>query len=97
VDATSVADLVARSYPDVKVVVGKDLNAISVLGNSAEQQRIAVAINDLDAAQGSGQTSGGADYGDGNIAVVNLPYAIPSKMAARRPQRRTSRMRYNRR
>lgn len=53
------------------------LNAISVLGTAAEQQRIGNAINDLDAAQGSGQGSGGgADCGDGNIAVVSLPYAI---------------------
>ncbi len=80
VDAASVADLIGRSYPNVKIVVGKDLNAISVLGDSAEQQRIAAAIGELDATQTSAANGGGgADYSDGNIAVVQLQDAMPGQ------------------
>jgi type II secretory pathway component GspD/PulD (secretin) len=80
VDATSVADLIERSFPDAKVTVDKDLNAISVFGTAAEQQRIGGAINDLDANQSSGQNgSGGAAYGDGNIDVVQLQDAMPGQ------------------
>jgi hypothetical protein len=62
------------------VTVDKDLNAISVFGTAAEQQRIGGAINDLDANQSSGQNgSGGAAYGDGNIDVVQLQDAMPGQ------------------
>jgi type II secretory pathway component GspD/PulD (secretin) len=79
VDATSVADLIVRSFPDVKVTVDKELNAISVFGTAAEQQRIASAINDLDATQSSNANGGGAAYGDGNIDVVQLQDAMPGQ------------------
>ncbi|MHB8415940.1 MAG: secretin N-terminal domain-containing protein, partial [Acidiferrobacteraceae bacterium] len=80
VDATSVGDLVARSYPQAHITVDKALNAISVLGTAAEQARIAAAIAQLDGAPTSG-TSGnaGAAYGTGNIAVVDLNSAMPGQ------------------
>lgn len=79
VDAASVADLIGRSFPNVKITVDKDLNAISVFGTVSEQQRIESAINQLDAAPGSGQSgaAGSAAYGDGNIDVVQLNDAMP--------------------
>ena len=84
IDAASVADLIQRSYPHVKVTVDKDLNAISVLGTAGDQDRIAAAIAQLDAAQGSGgQASGGAAaYGDGNVDVVQLQDAMPGQNGA---------------
>lgn len=79
VDATSVADLIQRSYRSVKVTVDKDLNAISVYGTVSEQQRIGGAISQLDATETSGQTGGSAAYGDGNIDVVQLQDAMPGQ------------------
>lgn len=79
VDATSVANLIRRSYRNVKIAVDKALNAISVFGTVSEQQRIANAIAQLDATQSSEQNAGGAAYGDGNIAVVDLQDAMPGQ------------------
>ena len=80
VDATSVADLITRSYPYIKITVDKDLNAISVFAVVGDQQRIANAIAQLDATQQNGQSAGGsAAYGDGNIDVVQLQDAMPGQ------------------
>lgn len=79
VDASSVADLIERSFPKIKVTVDKDLNAISVFATAREQERIASAIAQLDATQTSGQGSGAPAYGDGNIDVVQLQDAMPGQ------------------
>jgi len=44
VDAASVGDLVQKTYPDAKVVVDTELNAISVRATATEQTRISDAI-----------------------------------------------------
>jgi len=82
VDATSVGDLVARTYPSVKVTVDKDLNAISVLGTAAQHATISSAIAQLDAAEAAG--AGGAPgsgpaYGESNIEVIDLQAAMPGQ------------------
>lgn len=81
VDATSVADLIKRSFPKIKVTVDNELNAISVLGTAAEEQRIANAIAQLDGTGevGQGGAPAPAAYGDGNIAVVQLHDAMPGQ------------------
>jgi hypothetical protein len=75
VDATSVAQLLQRSFRDIVIEVDKDLNAITVYATAPVQQRIADAIDQLD--QGpqpstgqAGGTPGGA--GPSEEAVVNL-------------------------
>ncbi|HXM17883.1 MAG TPA: secretin N-terminal domain-containing protein [Candidatus Tumulicola sp.] len=86
VDARSVAGLLTRSFSDIHVDVDADLNAISVLATTSEQQRIADAVNQLDVAPGtSGATStttgvagaGVAGPGGTNIEVVTLKSAQP--------------------
>jgi type II secretory pathway component GspD/PulD (secretin) len=82
VDAESVADLIERSYPNLNVTVDKELNAISVYGSTADQQRIATAIAELDASQAPGQPAGAGGapaYGDANIDVVQLEDAMPGQ------------------
>lgn len=81
IDAKSVGDLIRHSYSGVTVTVDRDLNALSVFGTAAEQDRIAAAIAQLDAAQGVGQStpSGGAPYGDSNIDVIDLESAMPGQ------------------
>ncbi len=86
VDAQSVADLITRSYPNVHVTVDAAINALAVQGTAAEQQRIGDAIAQLDGATTNGQPAqpgaGGAAYGDGNVAVVDLDAAIPGQQGA---------------
>jgi len=87
VDATSVANLIQKTYPDAAVVVDTDLNAISVRATAAEQDRITDAIDQLDGKSGSpgmmGQPGfGAAAISDGNIAVVQLKSAIPGSGGA---------------
>jgi len=80
IDATSVGDLVHRTFPGTTVTVDKVLNAISVAGTASEQERIHDAIAQLDG-DPSGQNAmpgaAGAAYGSSNVAVVNLNAAIP--------------------
>jgi len=83
VDAQSVADLISRSYPNLKVTVDKDLNAISILATAGQHEQIAQAINQLDAAPSASGGGGGAPaYGDGNIDVVDLTSAMPGTNGA---------------
>ena len=80
IDATSVANLVHRTFPSTNVTVDKALNAISVSGTASQQARIHDAIAQLDGtATGPNAPPGGAGaaYGSGNVAVVNLNAAIP--------------------
>lgn len=82
IDARSVATLISRSYPTVRISVDTDLNALSVYGTAAEQARIGAAISELDAAQplpGSPTGAGGAAYGNQNIDVIDLDTAIPGQ------------------
>ncbi len=82
-DATSVADLLTRSFPYVQVVVDHDLNAISVTATGAEQQRIADALKQLDQTeqQGGLQQTGPIVAGPAGTGfeVVTLKSAIPSQ------------------
>ena len=81
VDATSVGDLVQRTFPDTKVTVDKDLNAISVQATVGEHERIANAVALLDGTQnaaGGGGFSEGAAYGSSNVEVVHVRSMIPN-------------------
>ena len=87
VDATSVANLVQKTYPNATIVTDTDLNAISVRGTAAEQQRIGDAIDQLDGKQNGapgamGGMNSGAAMSDGNVAVVQLKSAIPGSGGA---------------
>lgn len=79
IDATSVGNLITRSYPRAKVVVDTLLNAISVEATAAEQARIADAIAQLDGSTASaGGGAGGASYGSSNVDIVDLNSALPA-------------------
>ncbi len=84
IDATSVANLLSRSFPNVKVAVDKDLNALSVSATAGEQQRIGDSIAQLDAAStptvagaAPGSAGGTPAYGSSNIEVVSLKAPVP--------------------
>ena len=83
IDAKSVADLLSRSFPNVKIEVDNDLNAITVSATSAVQRRIADAVEQLDTVQTSAGGGGlpvdqpGSAAGMGNFEVVNLKAAVP--------------------
>jgi Bacterial type II/III secretion system short domain len=78
IDATSVADLFQRSFPNLPMAVETDLNAITVTSNLTMQRRIADAISQLDVpppgAAGGGESGGPAASG---IEVVELRAAVP--------------------
>jgi type II secretory pathway component GspD/PulD (secretin) len=82
IDAGSVGDLIARTYPDARVTVDKDLNALSVTAPNVEQARLADAIARLDgplAQSGYGPGLPGiqsAPNGSG-FEIVTLRSAIP--------------------
>ena len=79
VDATSVGDLITRSFASSRVTIDTNLNALSVQANAGDQQRISTAIAQLDGAAtpGQGNNGGGAAYGGSNIDVVQLHAPIP--------------------
>jgi type II secretory pathway component GspD/PulD (secretin) len=77
IDATSVGNLISRTYPRAKVVVDPSLNAISVEATAAEQARIGDAIGQLDGAVVSSNGESGAAYGSSNVDIVDLQSAIP--------------------
>lgn len=82
IDARSVADLIQRSFPNVKVTVDQELNALSIFATAGEHQRISSGIQQLDEGTvnaGSPGASSGAvpAYGVGNIAVIQLDSAMP--------------------
>jgi len=82
-DAKSVADLLARSFPDVKVSVDEEINALSVYATAAEQRRIAEGIAQLDTpvTTSGGTTVSGAPAsgGGGPAQVYTLKYALPGQ------------------
>ncbi len=72
VDAKSVAQLIQRSFPDAQVTVDASLNAISVVANAADQQRISDGIARID---GTGGTTIGSNGEPGSVAA---PGSVPS-------------------
>ncbi len=86
-DASSVGDLISRSYPSISVSVDKGLNAITVDGNAAAQRRIADAIDQLNTSPSGGAAPfpvmqpglAGDTIGIGNQAfeVYTLRAALP--------------------
>ncbi len=80
VDASSVADLLRRSFPNTQIQVDKDLNALTVLASPKIQRRIADGIDALDAAPAgtnvSGTSTGGGSIPSGS-EVISLRAAVP--------------------
>ena len=78
VDATSVADLLRRSFPNLPLQVNADLNAITITSNLTTQRRVADALTQLDTpppgAPGAGDNAGTAAAG---VDVVHLRAAVP--------------------
>ena len=78
IDASSVAELFGRSFPNLPLAVDTDLNAITVTSNLTVQRRIADAVSQLDVpppgAPGGGENGGPASSG---IEVVELRAAVP--------------------
>ena len=84
-DASSVGDLISRSFPDVQVTVDKDLNALSVTGVAGTLQRITDAIAQLDGTPNQpgynpvpGQVTPGVTSGS-SFEVVSLRSAVPNQ------------------
>ncbi|HEY9086288.1 MAG TPA: secretin N-terminal domain-containing protein, partial [Candidatus Tyrphobacter sp.] len=79
VDAASVGDLIARSFPGVHLEVDHDLNAVTVAANTTLQERIAQAIATLDVAPPGepGAPPGSAGPGGLDIEYVTLRAALP--------------------
>jgi type II secretory pathway component GspD/PulD (secretin) len=82
VDATSVADLIRRSFTDVAVTVDASLNALSVTGTAADHQRIADGIARLDGGSTIGSNGEPTTTGGGGVAttreVITLQSIVPS-------------------
>ena len=78
IDASSVAELFQRSFPNLPLAVDTDLNAITVTSNLTVQRRIADAVSQLDVpppgAPGGGDNGGPASSG---LEVVELRAAVP--------------------
>jgi type II secretory pathway component GspD/PulD (secretin) len=83
VDANSVAELLRRSFTNIVVTADPSLNALSVEATSAQQQRIADAIAQLDGtaptvgAPGAGFGQGGGTFG--NTELITLSAAVPGQ------------------
>lgn len=78
-DARSVAELLQRSFPDVKITVDEDINSISVFATAAEQRRIADGIAQIDAnpSNSAGPVNAGASNASGPAQIYTLKYALP--------------------
>ena len=88
VDARSAGELIARSFRDAQVTTDAALNALSVVATTAEHQRIADALAQLDTTAGPASTAGAApgppvqqagsvDVAAGGIEVISLKAAAP--------------------
>jgi type II secretory pathway component GspD/PulD (secretin) len=81
VGASSLADLLSRSFRGLDVTVDADLNAITVFATSAMQTRVADAIAELDRSD-AGTAGGGPSQGFGGGGtesdVVRLHAAVPA-------------------
>jgi type II secretory pathway component GspD/PulD (secretin) len=75
VDASSVAAFLSRSFPSFEIETDRDLNSISVVATTAQQQRISDAVGVLDATPG---TNGATSGGNTASQVVALHAAVPS-------------------
>jgi hypothetical protein len=80
-DAASVADLLRRSFRDLEVTVDAGINAIAVTATSAQHQRIADALAQLDPAPGAPQNATGMGGASGNSTteVVALKSFVPGQ------------------
>ena len=81
-DAGSVADLLRRSFRDLEVTVDATLNAIAVTATSAQHQRIADAIAQLDPQPGASQTASAGAMGTigGNATdIITLKSFVPGQ------------------
>ncbi|MEA2687723.1 MAG: ral secretion pathway protein, partial [Candidatus Eremiobacteraeota bacterium] len=77
-DATSVGDLLRRSFRDLDLTVDVKLNAIAVTAANALQQRIGDAIAQLDPAPGAQPYAGSVgSSGGGSSEVVTLKSYVP--------------------
>jgi type II secretory pathway component GspD/PulD (secretin) len=84
IDAGSVGDLIARTYPNARVTVDKDLNALSVTAPNGEQARIADAIARLDGplaqpGYAPGLPGPQSASSGSNFEIVTLRSAIPTQ------------------
>jgi type II secretory pathway component GspD/PulD (secretin) len=78
VDASSVAALFARSFPNVGIQVDKDLNAITVVAIPSVQERAADAADQLDASPNASTSPGSSGGGAQDTEVVALKAAVPA-------------------
>jgi type II secretory pathway component GspD/PulD (secretin) len=78
IDATSIADLLERSFTHLPITVNTDLNALTVTSNLTVQRRIADAVDQLDVAPpgAPGATQGGGPASS-PVEVVQLKAAVP--------------------
>jgi type II secretory pathway component GspD/PulD (secretin) len=84
VDATSVAELIKRSFPDAQVTVDASLNALSISATAGDHARISDGINRID---GTGATASTGEPGNvvagGGAAstheVVQLQSIVPNQ------------------
>ncbi|MDB5028994.1 MAG: Type pilus biosis protein PilQ, partial [Candidatus Eremiobacteraeota bacterium] len=84
VDATSVAELIRRSFPDAAVTVDASLNALSVTATAGDQMRISEGIARLDGTGAANSTGepGNAVIGGGASSsheVVQLQSIVPNQ------------------
>ena len=80
-DASSVADLLRRSFHELEITVDASLNAIAVTATAAQQQRIADALSQLDPAPGSPGVPGGAGgpASGGSTDLLTLKSFVPGQ------------------
>ena len=80
VDASSVADLLRRSFRDIDVTVDVSINALAVTTTSAQHQRIADAIAQLDPLPGASPSApAGGTFSGSTTEVVTLRSAVPGQ------------------
>ena len=80
VDAASLSDLLARSFPSLTFNVAKDLNSISVVAPEPLQDQVANAIALLDVPASSTASGSSSNFGT-DFEVISLRAAIPSTAA----------------
>ena len=77
--AASLADLFNRSLQGVQITVETDINALAVTATSAQHQRIADAIAQLDVTAGNGGIGGSAGFQSGtSTEFLTLKSAVPN-------------------
>jgi type II secretory pathway component GspD/PulD (secretin) len=80
-DAASVATLLRRSFRDLEITVDASINAIAVTATTAQQQRIADALAQLDAAPAgtAAAAAGGGSFAESGTEVITLKSAVPGQ------------------